>query len=114
MKKFLKDKKKFALVIMLGVALLSVVIATFVEAFMPISCIVFGICSIYGAFLLFLIYRKKRKTNVEEFMSEEEVLKKRTTQFLQAESKINMLLLVIMFSVIGVLLVYYGLKVFMI
>lgn len=112
MKKILSDKKNLVLLILLGVSLLTVIIATFVEVFMPISCIFFGISSIYGAYLMFLAYRKKRKTKLDEFVSEEETLKRRTTQFLQAESKVNLLLLVFMFAIIGVLLIYYGLKVF--
>ena len=112
MKKFLKDKKNLTLVIMLGVALLSVVIAMLFEVFMPISCIIFGISCLYGAYLLFLVYRKKKRTRIDEFISEEESIKRKTTQFLQAEGKINMWLLILMFGLMGVLLIYYGLKVF--
>ena len=42
MKKFFKDKKNLIFVVLLGVALIGLLISSFWEGFMPISCILFG------------------------------------------------------------------------
>jgi len=114
MNKFFKDKKMRVLLILLSLSVISVIIASCFENFIPFSCIIFGISCLYGAYLMFLVYKKKKRNNIDEFISEEEVLKRKATQFVQSESKVNTLLLVISFLFLGVILIYYGLKILMI
>ena len=112
MRDFFKNKQNLIFIILIGVSLIGVLIASFWDAFVPISCILFGILCIFVAYLFFkkFITLKNRKT--DEFISEENKLKKRTSKFLEAESRTNVVLLAVLFLAMGGILIIYSLKMF--
>lgn len=112
MRDFFKNKKNLIFVILLGVSLLGVLIASFWEGFTPISCMLFGVLCIYMAYLFALKHVKLKSVNIDEFVSEENTLKRKTTKFLQSENKLNTILLAVLFLVMGALLIYFSLQMF--
>lgn len=109
--KFFKDKKNLILVIILGVAVVSLTISSFWDAFMPFSCMVFGLLCIYVSYLLLLKYVKLKSRHLDEFVTEDEKFKKKKTKFLESENKVNLMLLTGLFFVMGLILIYYGINV---
>ena len=112
LRKFFKDKKNIVFVSLVGATLISVIIATFVEFFVSISCIIFGIVCFDVAYLLLLRYFKIRKNKKEEFMTDDSAIKRRTTKFLESEGKVNNLLLIVLFVMMGGILILYALNMF--
>ena len=114
MKEFFRNKKNLILVIMIGVSLLAILVASFLDIFVPISCIFFGITCIYGSYLMLLKYVEMRNNKISEFISDENQYRKKKTKFLESESKINMILLTGLFFIMGAILIYYAIRVFMV
>ena len=112
LKEFFKDKKNIILVVLVGVTLLSVIVAAFWEFFSAISCILFGLTCIYVAYMLFLRHLKLVKNKTSEFMTEESTAKRRTRRFLESENKVNSILLIVLFLIMGGMLVFYGFNLF--
>lgn len=112
MKKFFSDKKNLILVVLVAIAIVSVVIASFWEAFTPFSCIIFGVACLYVGFLLILRYVRIKNNRVDEFMTQEDSRKRKTTKFLESEGKMNNILLIALFLIMGVLLIYYSIQIF--
>lgn len=112
MREFLKNKLNLTFVILLGISLVGVLISSFWDAFMPVSCILFGILSIFVGYLFLRKYLESRNKNIDEFISQEDKLKRKTSKFLESESKMNTIMLAVLFVVMGAILIYYALKVF--
>ena len=112
MKEFFKNKLNLILVVLICASLIGVLIASFWEPFTPVSCILFGLLSIFVGALFFKKYIENKKNRADEFMSQENKLKKQTTKFLESESKMNTIMLAVLFSAMGAILIYYALKVF--
>ena len=109
---FFRNKKNLTMAILLAVALICVIIAYFWNAFMPFSCIAFGACSIYASYLFLLKFTEMKRSKVDEFLSEENKLKRQTSKFLENESKMNVMFLSGLFFVMGILIIYYAIRVF--
>lgn len=109
---FFNNKKNLIMAILLGVSLIAVIIAYFWSAFMPVSCILFGACSIYASYLFLLKFTAMKKNKIEEFVSEDNKLKRQTSKFLDNESKINVMFLSGVFFIMGILLIYYAIRTF--
>ena len=112
MREFFKDKLNIILVSLIGSSLLGVLIASLWEAFVPVSCILFGVLSIFVACLFVKKYAAARNKKIDEFISQEDKLKRQTSKFLENESKMNIIMLAVLFFAMGVILIYYALKVF--
>ena len=112
MREFFKNKLNIILVSLIGISLLGVLIASFWEGFVPISCILFGILCIFVAYLFVKKYVASRNKKIDEFISQENNLKRTTSKFLENESKMNIIMLAVLFFAMGVILIYYALKVF--
>lgn len=112
MRRFFSDKKNIVMVSLIGAAVLSLLISSFVSVLTPVSCILAGVACLDVAYVLFLRYAKIRKSRVDEFMQEESSLKRKTTRFIQSEGKMNNVLLIVLFAVMGVILLYYALRLF--
>lgn len=111
-REFFKDKKNIVFVVLSGIALVSIIISAFWEFFTAISCILFGIVCLDVAYLLVLRYFKIKKKRTEEFMQNENAIKRKTTKFLESEGKVNNLLLIALFAMMGGILIFYGLNMF--
>ena len=112
MREFFKNKLNLILIILVGVSLIGLLIASFWDAFVPFSSILFGILSIFVAYLFFKKYLNNKNKKIDEFISQEDKLKRKTSKFLENESKMNLIMLAVLFFVMGVILIYYALKVF--
>ena len=110
MRNFLKNKLNLTLVILTGVSLFGLLVAYFWEGFIPVSCILFGILCIFVGCLFFKKYIEIKNRKIDEFMSQESNLKRRTSKFLEGESKINIAMLSALFFIMGIILIYYALK----
>ena len=112
MKKFFSDKKNLIFVIVLAVALIVLGVSTLVEALIPFACILCGVVCFYVSYFFFLRYLKKKRNKVNEFISEEDEFKKKKNKFLEVEGRSNLVLTTGMFVIMGLFLVYYGVKMF--
>ena len=112
MKKFFSEKKNVVMVVLIGVALLLMLISSFWSAISPLSVIMTGVACFDVAYVLFMKYVKDKNNKVEEFMQDEGKLKRGTAKFLRSEGKMNLTLLIIMFLIMGLILIYYGIKTF--
>jgi hypothetical protein len=112
MREFFKNKLNLTLVVLIGASLIGVLISSFWEPFVPISCILFGILSIFVGALFFKKYIENKKNRTDEFISQEDKLKRKTTRFLENESKMNTIMLAVLFVAMGGILIFYALKVF--
>ena len=112
-KKFIKEKRNVVLLVMIGVALFTWLVTAIFPIMSSLSCIATGVLSLDIAYLLFLKYQKKKNSRVEEFLQDEKDLKTRAGEFVESESKMNLMLLLVMCLVMGCTLIYYGFKMFM-
>lgn len=110
--KFFKDKKNVILLVLIGLAIVSTLISSVLEVFMPISCIFFGLVCIYGAYLFFIHYIKIKNTHLDEFINDEDKFKKAKTKLSDSENKITVMLLTGLFFIMGIMLIYYGISAF--
>ena len=111
MRNFFKNKLNLILLILLGISLLGVLIAYIWEGFVPISCILFGILCLFVGYLFLRKYIDIRNKKIDEFISDESKLKRKTSKFLEGESKMNVILLSVLFFIMGGILIYYALKI---
>ncbi len=112
MKKFFSDKKNLILVVLVAISVVGIVIASFWEVFTPFSCILFGVTCLYVGFLLILRYVRIKNKKIDEFMTQEDSRKRKTSKFLESEGKMNNILLITLFLFMGVLLIYYSIQIF--
>jgi len=113
-KKFIKEKRNVVLLIIIGVTVLTWIISSIWPIMSAFSCMVTGVLCLDVAYLLFLKYQKKRNSRVDEFLQEEKDLKTKAGQFVESESKMNLMLLLVMCIIMGCSLIYYGFRVFLI
>ena len=108
MKKFFKDKKNLILVIAIGVAILSIILSSFIAVLTPFSYIICGLTCIYGAYMLLLKYVKIKNDKTSEFINEENPNKRRMIKFVEAEGRSNVVIFIILCAFIGGFLIYFG------
>lgn len=113
-KKFLSVKRNVVMLVLLGVTVITWIIASIWPVMSSLSCIATGAFCLDVAYLLFLKYNKKRNSRVKEFMQEEKDLKTKAGEFVESESKMNLMLLLVMCLVMGCALIFYGFKMFFI
>lgn len=111
-KKFIKEKRNVVLLVMIGIALFTWLVTAIFPIMSSLSCIATGVLSLDIAYLLFLKYQKKKNSRVEEFLQDEKDLKTKAGEFVDSESKMNLMLLLVMCIVMGCALIYYGFKMF--
>lgn len=108
--KFIKEKRNVVLLVMIGVTLLTWIISSIWPVMSSLSCIATGALCLDVAYLLFLKYQKKKNSRVNEFLQEENDLKTKAGKFVESESRMNLMLLLVMCLIMGCTLIFYGFK----
>ena len=114
LKKFFSIKRNVVMVVLIGVTILFWILSAFLSVMALLSCVMTGVLCLDIAYILFLKYVKKKNSRVDEFLQEEKDLKTKVNQFVDSESKMNLLLLIVMCVIMGLVLIYYGFKMFIV
>lgn len=110
MKKFFSDKFNIVLVALASASILFLVISSWVEFFIPLDLVLFGVTCIYIGILLIRRVNRAKKNSVVDFMDDEDEGKKRRQMFFEKEGRANTFITIGCLFIIGAILIYMAIE----
>ena len=110
MKEFFKKPQNIVLLSISGCVILSIILAQFWSVFIPITLLVLGVLCLYLAYYMFIKHRSQTSANLDEFFPNQTLEERKKNARVERDNKINLMIFVYSFAIIGVLMVYLFFK----